>query len=98
VMEAVMHGLPVIVPPWAGVTEVLPSATTCDPGDAGALGGAMVALLEDPGRSEWLVRRAQAEALRRPWRAAAEQCGEIYRSAAMDAGSALRGAAPAGFG
>jgi glycogen(starch) synthase len=80
-LEAVRHGVPVILPPWAGVAEVLPSAPICRPDDAEALAGLMLEVLSRPDLARAIVGSTQAEARALTWRRAAESCIRTYEAA-----------------
>jgi glycogen synthase len=87
--EAVKHGVPVILPPWAGAAEVLTQAPTCDPADTEALAGLIMQLLSRPHDSAVGVGAMQAELRPYTWRRAAERCVRVYEHAARERSAAL---------
>src|SRR5262249_26304728 len=71
--------VPAIVSRNAGVTEVVRSVVTIDPGDAEALARRIVYLLDSP-VTRWLLARHAAEEVRGlSWRRAAGHCLDVYR-------------------
>jgi glycosyltransferase involved in cell wall biosynthesis len=80
-LEAIKHGVPAILPPWAGATEVIPAAPTCRPDDADALATRILAVLADPEGASAMVGAAQAGLRRFTWLRAAEACAAQYGAA-----------------
>lgn len=61
--EALRAGVPLVATEVGGTPELVGDAAELVPyGDAGALGGAVVRLLGDPGRRQWLVERGTWQA------------------------------------
>jgi len=79
VLEAAQRHVPAIVSKNAGVTEVIRSVVTIDPGDAEGLAKRIVYLLDSP-VTRWLLARHAAEEVRPlSWRRAAGRCLDVYR-------------------
>lgn len=96
-LEAAVQGVPMVLPPWAGAVEVIPSAPTCRPDDAEGLAEVILRLLGDPTSAAEVVRAVQAQVRRCTWRRAAERCVSIYREAIQEhTAAAVRGRATAG--
>lgn len=85
-VEAMSSGVPLVATTGGALPEVVgiggDTARLVPPGDAGALAGAIVSLLEDPDERARLGAAGQARALERfTWRACAEATVEVYRAA-----------------
>jgi glycosyltransferase involved in cell wall biosynthesis len=79
VLEAAQRHVAAIVSRNAGVTEVVRSVVTIDPGDAEALARRIVYLLDSP-VTRWLLARHAAEEVRTlSWKRAAGRCLDVYR-------------------
>ena len=82
VLEAAQRHVPAIVSRNAGVTEVVRSVVTIDPGDAAGLANRILYLLDSP-VTRWLLARHAAEEVRTlSWRRAAGRCLDVYRELA----------------
>jgi glycosyltransferase involved in cell wall biosynthesis len=79
VLEAARHRVPAVVSSGSGVIELVPSVIRVEPGDAAGLAERILFLLDRPVCGWLLARRAAAEAARRSWRQAAEECVAVYR-------------------
>lgn len=78
-LEAAQRHVAAIVSRNAGVTEVVRSVVTIDPGDADALARRIVYLLDSP-VTRWLLGRHAAEEVRTlSWKRAAGRCLDVYR-------------------
>lgn len=91
-LEAVQHGVPVILPPSAGATEVLPSAPTCPPENTAELARAAIELLASPDRAEETVRATQSDIRGCTWAVAAERCIREYGAAITQRNAAVASA------
>lgn len=82
VIEAMASGTPVVCSRVGGVPEVVEDGVTgflVPPGDTGALGDRLGALLGDPGGAERMGRRARELVLERfTWAACAQRCLDAY--------------------
>lgn len=79
-VEALSHGAPVVASDVSSIPEVLGDAgLLIDPHDIDSLADAMHRLSSSPELRGSLVARAQAQAKRFSWRAAAQRAAEIYR-------------------
>jgi glycogen(starch) synthase len=77
-LEALAHGIPVIVSRRSGVAEVLPSAPRIDPRDVGALSRAILDLVRRPALRRRLVREGRREAAALRWDASARRLLAVY--------------------
>ena len=79
VLEAAQRHVPAIVSRNAGVTEVLRSVVTVEPGDAEGLARRIVFLLDSPVYRWLLARHAAEEVQGLSWKRAASRCLNVYR-------------------
>jgi glycosyltransferase involved in cell wall biosynthesis len=77
-LEAVAHGVPVVLSRRSGVAEVLPSAVRVDPRDAGALARAILDVLRDPAGARRRLARTRREAAALRWGASAGRLLDAY--------------------
>lgn len=77
-LEAVRHGTAAIVPPDAGVAEVVPALPTCDPRRSADLAEVIGSLLTDPAARIEIVRQASRQAAGLTWEVAARACVEVH--------------------
>jgi glycogen synthase len=78
-LEAVRHGVPVILSKNSGVAEVLPrGALKVDFWDIEKMADRILAVLDRPALGEALRRAAGSEVRKLTWEAAARKCLEVY--------------------
>jgi glycosyltransferase involved in cell wall biosynthesis len=79
VLEAMAHGLPVVASRGSALPEVCgDAALLVEPTDVEALGSAIRSLIDDPALAAAKAALGRERALRRPWRAAAEDTLRVY--------------------
>jgi glycosyltransferase involved in cell wall biosynthesis len=78
-LEALRHGVPVIVSRQSGVAEVLPSVLRFDFWNVDELARKIVELLTRPGLRRRMARVGREEALRLRWEDRADELIQIYR-------------------
>ncbi len=81
-LEALLHGVPVIVSRRSGVAEVLPSAPTVDPDDPRDVAGRILEVLGDRALPRRAARRGGRGAARLRWDRAADRLLDVYREVA----------------
>jgi alpha-1,3-rhamnosyl/mannosyltransferase len=82
VLEAMGHGCPVIAAATTALPEVVgPSGILLSPDDSDAWAAAMIELLTDDDRREWLSEAAIARTAEFRWAASAEQLRSAYEQA-----------------
>lgn len=82
-LEAVQHGVPVVLSNNSGAAEVLPrGAMKLDYWDVDRMAEAVVSLLKYPQLGQELCHQARREISPLTWDLAAKKCLEVYRSAA----------------
>ena len=82
VLEAIQHGVPVILSKTAGVTEVLPTGVLkCDFWDTKEMANQILAVLSHPEMAESLRQQAYHEIQSLSWDKAARKCVNVYREA-----------------
>jgi len=82
VLEAIQHGVPVILSKNAGVTEVLPTGVLkCDFWDTKEMANQVLAILSHPEMAENLRQQAYSEIQSLSWDKAARKCMDVYREA-----------------
>ena len=80
--EAMACGVPVVVSSSSSLPEVVGDAgLKVEPGDAGALAGAIRRVLDDPGRAAEMAARGVERAARFRWEKAAREMEEVFREA-----------------
>jgi len=78
-LEAIQHGVPVVLSKTSGAAEVLPhGALLVDFWDVDRMAGMILALLNHPELSEAVLRQGTAEVRRLTWAEAARKCIEVY--------------------
>ena len=77
-LEAMAHGVPVVVTRGAGVLETLPSALVVEPGDYRGLADSVFALLTRPALRDEVVRTGQHEVARASWSARTREIESLY--------------------
>jgi glycosyltransferase involved in cell wall biosynthesis len=80
-LEAISHGVPVIISKTSGVCEVLAHALKVDFWDVEEMVNKIVAVLRHPPLASTLREHATAEILQLTWEKAAGECLEVYRQA-----------------
>ncbi|MCE5326774.1 MAG: glycosyltransferase [Planctomycetaceae bacterium] len=84
-LEAVQHGVPVVLSNNSGAAEVLPrGALKLDYWDIDRMADAVVSLLRYPQLGRELCRHARAEISSLTWDLAAKKCLDVYQAAADD--------------
>jgi alpha-1,3-rhamnosyl/mannosyltransferase len=84
VLEAMGHGCPVLVANTTALPEVVgESGVLLSPDDPGAWAAAMIELLTDDARREWLVEAAIARTADFRWSSSAEQLVQAYERGAQ---------------
>ena len=79
-LEAVQHGVPVVLSKNSGAAEVLQAgALKCDFWDVDRMADQIIALLSRPELGQALARAAAVEIRRLTWGAAARKCVDIYQ-------------------
>jgi glycogen(starch) synthase len=82
VLEAIQHGVPVILSKTSGVAEVLPTgALRCDFWDTHDIASKILAVLNHPELADHLRQRAYEEIRPLTWDAAARKCLDVYQQA-----------------
>jgi|PersoiStandDraft_1058852.scaffolds.fasta_scaffold07548_3 glycogen(starch) synthase len=82
VLEALRHGVPVIVSREAGVAEVVHHALKVDFWDSRELAAKILSLLSSSTLREEMVERGREEIARMSWTQSARQCLAVYREIA----------------
>ncbi|MCX5685410.1 MAG: glycosyltransferase [Planctomycetota bacterium] len=78
-LEAIQHGVPVVLSKTSGAAEVLQrGALLVDYWDVDRMADMILALLSHPELSEAVMRNATAEVRRLTWDVAASKCVEVY--------------------
>ena len=78
-LEAIQHGVPVVLSKTSGAAEVLPhGALLVDFWDVDRMADTILALLNHPELSEAVLRQGMAEVRRLTWAEAARKCVEVY--------------------
>jgi glycogen(starch) synthase len=78
-LEAIQHGVPVVLSKTSGVAEVLPrGALLVDFWDVDRMADMILSLLNHPELSEAVLRDGAVEVRRLTWDAAARKCVEVY--------------------
>jgi glycogen(starch) synthase len=80
-LEAMAHGVPVIIPRTAGVSEAVANALRVDFWDVQKLADRMLAVLRHAPLQRTLSRLGREEVGRLSWRTSARQCLDVYRHA-----------------
>jgi glycogen(starch) synthase len=80
-LEAMTHGLPVIISKTAGISEVLDHALKVDFWDADDIANKIVAVLRYPALAHTLSQQSSEQARQLTWAAAAQTCLESYAAA-----------------
>jgi glycogen synthase len=78
-LEAISHGVPVIISKSSGVSEVLEHALKVDFWDIEEMANKIVAVLRHPPLATTLRDNASAEIRRMTWQRAAGECLKVYR-------------------
>ncbi len=78
-LEALTHGVPVIISKQSGVAEVLQHALKVDFWDVHEMANKIIAVLRHRPLRDTLVQNGSAEARNLTWHAAAEKCLSLYR-------------------
>lgn len=78
-LEAISHGVPVIITKNSGVSEVLNHALKVDPWDIEEMANKIVAVLRHPALASTLRANATSEIGAMKWDKAAGECFEVYR-------------------
>jgi glycosyltransferase involved in cell wall biosynthesis len=81
-LEAMTHGVPVIVSRQSGVSEVLANALKCDPWEVERMASLIASALRYPALAQVLEERGREEAAGRSWAAATDQVESVYREVA----------------
>ena len=79
-LEAMMHGIPVIVSKQSGVSEILNSAVKVDFWDVDDLAAQIVRLISDPDLSDNIKDMAQTELESITWEDSARKVSQVYDS------------------
>lgn len=82
-LEAMHHGVPVIVSRESGVAELLHNALKCDPWDVERMASLIAAALRYPALSRALEEHGREEAARCDWAAVAARVESVYREIAV---------------
>jgi glycosyltransferase involved in cell wall biosynthesis len=90
-LEALRHGVPVILSRHAGVSEVAPDVLRVDFDDARELASKILSVLRFPALSTTLARRGRGDIDGLSWKTSAARCLDVYRE--MRAGPAPERAA-----
>jgi len=78
-LEAIQHGVPVVISKTSGAAEVLRrGALLVDFWDVDRMADMILALLNHPELSEAVLRAGAAECRRLTWAEAASKCVEVY--------------------
>ena len=77
-LEAMSHGVPVLISKTSGVSEVLTHALKVDFWDIEDMASKIIAVLKYPPLSQHLKDHGQFEVRRITWDGAAEKCRQIY--------------------
>jgi len=77
-LEAISHGVPVILSKQSGVAEVLDSVLKVDFWDVDLMARMIVAVLRRPELRTHLQRSARQELAALTWEAAARKCTQVY--------------------
>lgn len=80
-LEAMTHGLPVIISKTAGISEVLDHALKVDFWDADDIANKIIAVLRYPALAQTLGQQSSEQARNLTWSAAAAACVSTYASA-----------------
>jgi glycosyltransferase involved in cell wall biosynthesis len=81
-LEALAHGVPVLVSRRSGVAEVVPSAPRIEPRDPRGMAAEILRLLRSPSLRRSLVRRGRREAAGLTWRRQARRLLDVYAEVA----------------
>ncbi len=79
-LEALQHGVPVLISKQSGIAEVFRSALKVDFWDIDEMANKMIAVLRHPPLQEMLRTNGRREALKFRWEDSAGRVGEIYHS------------------
>jgi glycosyltransferase involved in cell wall biosynthesis len=82
-LEAMHHGVPVLVSRESGVAELVRNALKCDPWDVERMASLITAALRYPALSGALEEHGREEAARCDWAAAAASVESVYREIAL---------------
>ncbi len=79
-LEALSHGVPVIISKQSGVAEVLDHALKVNFWDVEDMAAKIVSVLSEPDLGESLAEQGRLELAQLTWDAAARRCMDVYRS------------------